>query len=37
MRNFKVRINKLEKNTKPKKKQSKIYWADGTFVGKYWA
>jgi len=37
MRNFKARISKLEKNIKPRKKLYKIYWADGTFVGEYWA
>ena len=37
MRNFKARITKLEKNIKPRKKLYKIYWADGTFVGEYWA
>ena len=37
MRNFKARISKLEKNIKPRKKLFKIYWADGTFVGEYWA
>ena len=37
MRNFKARISKLEKNIKPRKKIYKIYWADGTFVGEYWA
>ena len=37
MRSFKARITKLEKNIKPTKKVYKIYWADGTFVGEYWA
>jgi len=37
MRNFKARISKLENNIKPRKKLYKIYWADGTFVGEYWA
>ena len=37
MRNFKTIIGKLEKNIKPRKKPYKIYWADGTFVGEYWA
>ena len=37
MRNLKARIRKLEKYIKPRKKQYKIYWADGTFVGEYWA
>ena len=37
MRNFKARINKVEKNIKPRKKLYKIYWAYGTFVGEYWA
>ena len=37
MRNFKARISKLEKHIKPRKKLYKIYWADGTFVGEYWA
>ena len=37
MLNFKARISKLEKNIKPKMKLCKIYWADGTFVGEYWA
>ena len=37
MRNFKARILKLEKYSKPRKKLYKIYWADGTFVGEYWA
>ena len=32
-----TRISKLEKNIKPRKKLYKIYWADGTFVGEYWA
>ena len=36
MRNFKARLSKLEKNIKPRK-LCKIYWADGTFVGEYWA
>ena len=31
------KISKLEKNIKPTKKLYKIYWADGTFVGEYWA
>ena len=37
MRNFKARISKLEKNIKSRKKLYKIHWADGTFVGEYWA
>ena len=37
MRIFNARITKLEKNIKPTKKVYKIYWADGTFVGEYWA
>ena len=37
MRNFKARILELEKDIKPRKKLYKIYWADGTFAGKYWA
>jgi len=37
MRNFKAKISKLEKNIKPRKKLYKIHWADGTFVGEYWA
>ena len=37
MRSFKARIGKLEKNIKPRKKLYKVYWADGTFVGEYWA
>ena len=37
MRDFKARISKLEKKINPRKKLSKIYWADGTFVGEYWA
>ena len=37
MRNFKAIIIKLEKDIKPRKKLYKIYWADGTFVGEYWA
>ena len=37
MRNFKARISKLEKNVKPKKKLYKIYWADGTFIGSFYA
>ena len=37
MPNFKARISKLEKDIKPTKKLYKIYWADGTFVGEYWA
>ena len=36
LRNFKAKISKLEKNIKPRKKLHKAYWADGTFVGKYW-
>ena len=37
MRDFKARISKLEKKINPRKKLYKIYWADGTFVGEYWA
>ena len=37
MRNFKARISKLEKNITPRKKLYKIYSADDTFVGEYWA
>ena len=32
-----AKISELEKNIKPTKKLYKIYWADGTFVGEYWA
>ena len=35
MRNLKARLNKLEKEIKPNKNLYKIYWADGTFLGKY--
>ena len=37
MRDFKARISKLEKKINLRKKLYKIYWADGTFVGEYWA
>ena len=37
MRDFKARISKLEKKINPRKKLCKIYWADSTFVGEYWA
>ena len=37
MRNLKAIIIKLEKDIKPRKRLYKIYWADGTFVGEYWA
>ena len=37
MRNFKTKIGKLEENIKPNKKLNKVYWGDGTLVGKYWA
>ena len=37
MRNFKAWLSKLEKNIKPRKKMYKIYWADGTFKGGFYA
>ena len=37
MLSLKARIGKLEKNIRPRKKLYKIYLADGTFVGEYWA
>ena len=37
IRKFTAKISKLEKNIKSRKKLYKIYWADGTFVGEYWA
>ena len=33
MRNFKVRLKKLEASKPTVKRVVRIYWADGTFVG----
>lgn len=37
MRNFQARIKKLESKHKNPKKLYKFYWADGTFLGSFYA